>query len=422
MNQTLKSIESKFAIVALVFFTGVLNFDSLSQPSEGTTETLEILPNPLAPVLSLIQHSIFLVVICLLLFRHQYTIKTITQGKVIWILVFLVPFSVFWSYSPDITLRRGFAFMETCTFGLYLASRYDFKEQLKLIAWALGIAALISLFYTLAFPIYGIENGVHEGAWRGPYVQKNIFARMLALSCLSYTQITYETLIQKYLLFGGLILSFSLMILTNSKTALIILILLAIVNYILQTLSIKDTLAIPLVLTLFLLIGSSIIIIIKNAAALLAIVGKDLTLSGRTTLWTWLIEQIKLRPLFGYGYMGFWNNLEARSILHKYSNTPYIPPHSHNGYLDLVLNFGCVGMVVFIITLVLLIRRSYLLMRWDKAKERLWPILFLSFLLFYNFTEPTFIEHNSIFWIIYLSLAISRFIDFEGKPYQKVLH
>ena len=421
MNQALRLIESKFTIFALVFFTGVLNFDSFTQPSEGKAEAISILANPFAPVLSLTQHGIFLGALFLLFFRSKDAIRTIAQGKVIWILVFFVPLSIFWSTSPDLTLRRGFAFLETCTFGLYLASRYDFKEQLRLIACAIGIATIISLFYTLALPAYGIEDGIHQGSWRGPYIQKNIFARLLALGCLSYTQIKSNIYIHKFLTFGGLVLSFGLIILTGSKTALTVLILLFLINLIYKSLCLKDILAIPLVLTLFLIVSSTVAVVSHNSVKILTFLDKDLTLSGRIPLWTWLIDQIKLRPLLGYGYLGFWNDPEARSILTKYSNNPYIPPHSHNGYIDTAISFGLVGIILLILTYVLLARRAFILMHQDRTHERFWPILFLSFLFIYNFTEPTFIEHNSIFWIIYLSLAISRFIQLEPKSFNQIL-
>ncbi len=421
MNQVLQLVESGFTIFALVFFTGVLNFDSFTQPSEGKTEVISLLANPFAPALSLVQHSIFLGTIFLLFFRNKDVIRTIAQGKVIWILVFLVPLSIFWSTSPDFTLRRSFAFLETCAFGLYLASRYNFKEQLRLIACAIAIATIISLFYTFAFPVYGIEDGIHQGAWRGPFIQKNIFARLLTLGCLSYTQIKSDLYIHNFLIFGGFILSFGLIILTSSTTALVVLVLLFLINLICKSLYLKDILAIPLVLTLFLIASTTVAIVSHNLVKILTFLGKDSTLSGRIPLWTWLIEQVKLRPLLGYGYMGFWNDPEAKSILAKYSNSSYVPPHSHNGYLDTVISFGLIGMVLFIITYVMLFRRAYILMRWDRTHERLWPILFLSFLLLYNFTEPTFIEHNSIFWIIYLSLAISRFIQLEPKSFNEIL-
>jgi exopolysaccharide production protein ExoQ len=414
MNRTWQSLEKLFAIAALVFFTRVLDSESLYIASEGKTESLvSVGENPLAPFLSLMQHSIFLIVVCLLFFRSKDTIKTVTRGKVIWAVVILVPLSSLWSNVPDITIKGAFAFIESCAFGLYLASQYNLKEQLRLIAWALGITSLISLFYTLALPGDAIENGIHIGAWRGPFIQKNIFARLLILNCLAYVCINSKHLWHKYLLFGGLALSLSLTILSQSKTALIVLVLLMLISLAYRLLRLQDLLAIPSILSLMLLTGGIAIAILNNTERILASVGKDITLSGRTVIWTGLIEQIKLRPWFGYGYMGFWQNVESRSFISKVFGTTYSPPHSHNGYLELVTSFGLIGAILFAITFFAIARRAMMLIFWERTTEAMWPILFLSFLVIYNFTEPTFIEHNSIFWIIYLTLAISRFLDLD---------
>lgn len=417
MNQFVQSLESKLAVLALVFFTRVLDFESSFKASEGTAESL--LPagiNPLAPFLSLMQHSIFLIVLGLLFLRSKDTLEAIKRGKIIWLVVIFVPLSVFWSNIPDVTFRGAFAFIESCTFGLYLASRYSLKEQLRLIAWALAIASIISLFYTLGLPSYAIEDGIHLGAWRGPFVQKNIFARLLILGCLTCICINPKKLWHKYLMYGWLAISLGLVVLSQSKTALIVLVLLILLNLVCHSLRLKDIIAIPSVLTLILLTSGAAILIAINAEGILASVGKDLTLSGRTVIWQGLIEKIQLRPWFGYGYMGFWDNIESRSFIDKVFGTTYSPPHSHNGYLELVTSFGFVGAVVFAISFLAIARRAIILMYWAKTRERLWPLLFLFFLIFYNFTEPTFIEHNSVFWIIYFALAISRFIDLESKP------
>jgi len=417
MNQFVRLFESKLAVLALVFFTRVLDFESLSKASEGTAESL--LPsgaNPLAPFLSLMQHSIFVIVLGLLCLRSKDTLKTIKQGTIIWLLVILVPLSALWSNIPDVTFRGAFAFIESCAFGLYLASRYSLQEQLKLITMAVGLTALISLFYTFSLPSHGIENGIHAGAWRGPFIQKNIFARTLLLGSLSCVCIIPKKLWHKYLIWGCLFLYAGLMILSQSKTVLIVALILILLSVIYKLLRLKDLIAIPSVLTLILLSSSAAISIAINAERILASVGKDLTLSGRTVIWQGLIEKIQLRPWFGYGYMGFWNNIESRSFIDKVFGTTYSPPHSHNGYLELVTSFGLLGAVLFAISFLAITRRAIILMYWEKTRQGLWPLLFLSFLILYNFTEPTFIEHNSVFWIIYFSLAISRFINLEPKP------
>ncbi|GAB4524348.1 MAG: O-antigen ligase [Pleurocapsa sp.] len=418
MNRVIQILEIPFAIASLVFFTRVLDFESFSKASEGAVGSMANAEtnNVLDPFLSLIQHSIFLAVVCLLVLRSQDTIKTLTHGKIIWILVILVLLSFLWSNIPDISFRGAFAFMETCAFGLYFASRYNINEQLRLIACALGITSLISLLYTLVLPSYGIENGIHLGAWRGPFIQKNIFARILVLACLSFVCMDSKQLWQKFLVFAGLTLSFSLIILSQSTTALMVLALLLMLNVIYKLLCLKDIVAIPLMLVS--LIAAIVVAawVLSNAETILSSVGKDLTLSGRTTIWAILIEQIKLRPWLGYGYLGFWRDPAAISLMTKTFGTTYVPAHSHNGYLELLTSFGFVGVLLFSITLIALARRSLILVVRERSQEGFWPLLFLSYIVFYNFSEPTLIEHNSMFWIIYLSLAISRFIEFEPEP------
>ena len=367
--------------------------------------------NPFGKILSLFQHGIFLGVLLLLIQRNQDTLKTLFRGKIIWLLILMVPLSSLWSSVPAVTQPRSLAFIETCTFGLYFASRYNLREQLRLIAWALGIASIISLLYTIALPGHAIENGIHAGAWRGPFIQKNIFSRLLTLSCLVYLCVKPATNFQKILVKAALFLSFGLIILTNSKTALMVIILLVTVWLILRSLRFNDLLAVPLVLSLFLLVSTAGMAIWVNAESILGSIGKDLTLSGRTTIWAGLIEQIKLRPWHGYGYLGFWSNTESRSLISKIYGTTYNPPHSHNGYIELAIGFGIIGTILFTLTFLALTRRAAILTRMNSSREGLWPLLFLAYLLFYNFSEPTLIEHNSIFWIIYLSLALSKFLD-----------
>ena len=417
MNKILQSLESYFAIASLVFFTRVLDFESFSKASEGTVENIAFeQTNAFAPYLSLIQHGIFLVVFGLLVLRSRDTIRTITKGKVIWILIGFVLLSFLWSNVPDLTFRGAFAFAESCAFGLYFASRYNIKEQLRLVACALGIATVISLLYAIALPQHGIEAGIHAGAWRGPFVQKNIFARILVLSCLSYACIETKSLTQKFFIFVGLALSAGLIVMSDSKTALVVLALLLLLYIVYRLLRFKDILAIPLILISLLLSSAVGIAILNNAETILNNIGKDLTLSGRTTIWAILVEQIKLRPWFGHGYMGFWSDRNAIALMTKAVGTNYVPPHSHNGYLELVTGFGFLGTLLFVITFIALVRRAFILILRDKSNEGFWPILFLSYLVFYDFSEPTLIEHNSIFWIIYLSLAVSRFVEFQLEP------
>lgn len=76
--------------------------------------------------------------------------------------------------------------------------------------------------------------------------------------------------------------------------------------------------------------------------------GKDLTFTGRTEIWRAALESIADRPLTGYGVGGVWfRPIEepARSIIADAGFTIF---HTHNGYLELLLLLGAVGLALWL--------------------------------------------------------------------------
>lgn len=66
----------------------------------------------------------------------------------------------------------------------------------------------------------------------------------------------------------------------------------------------------------------------------------SVTLGLRQKIWQLALGEIKGNPLFGRGFMSF------RYLFHTaYRNR--VIPHSHSIYLDLILNFGIIGSVLF---------------------------------------------------------------------------
>jgi exopolysaccharide production protein ExoQ len=78
--------------------------------------------------------------------------------------------------------------------------------------------------------------------------------------------------------------------------------------------------------------------------AFVSMLGKDTTLSGRDVLWAAVWDFIKERPLLGYGYGAFWRESgdEARLI---WASLGWYPPHAHNAVLELLLQFGVLGLI-----------------------------------------------------------------------------
>ncbi|GJD21730.1 O-antigen polymerase [Rivularia sp. IAM M-261] len=423
--KALQSLEDKFTIFCLLFFTGTLEFKSLYVIPEGN----DVLANlddssPLTPILSLIQHSIFLVIIFLLALNWKNTLAAVSRNKLLIVIIILFLLSFLWSDFPDFTLRRSISLIETSLFGVYLASRYSLKEQLKLIGISLSCSIIIHLIFTLVFPGFGIEYGRHAGAWRGTLEHKNFLGRLMFFSTLVFYIQRPETKKQSIFLKLGFIASFLVVFFSTSKTALfssVVFIFILIPIY--RTLQFNFISATLIQSISLFLIGSCATFFISNIDSIANALKIDLTLTGRTDIWIATMYKLQERIWLGYGYQGFWrgDNGASDDVL-KIMGPDGYAPHSHNGFVELALASGLIGIVVFSISFIVTFRSALILAINTKTKEGLWCLVYISFILTYNQTEITLVEHNSIFWVIYVAISLSQLsLSFPSKHHNSKL-
>jgi len=75
-----------------------------------------------------------------------------------------------------------------------------------------------------------------------------------------------------------------------------------------------------------------------NVARFSGTFGRNETLTGRTDTWAELVPVVKERPILGVGFGSFWT--AARREFYQMS-------HGHNGYLDVLLDLGAVGLILW---------------------------------------------------------------------------
>jgi O-antigen ligase len=362
---------------------------------------------PLA-VTSIIQYIIYTLFFLLLLARWQRTIYTAKKDLFIWILLTLAVCSFLWSSFPTDTIRNSIVAWQTASVGLYLASCYTTKQQLQLMGWTFGIIVVLNFIYTLLFPELGIDTEEHIGAWQGIYSHKNVLSQMITLSSLVFLFLSMILRRYRYLAWGGLFLSVALLLLSTSKTALIVFLSLVVILQIYRALRWRNTKAILVLTIMSLTVVSVIIVLIGNAEVIVSSMGKDISLSGRTGIWTGVWEQIQQKPLLGYGRSAFWHedgNMSA--LVGSYVGLNYLAPHSHNGFLDLTADLGIIGLVLFLLSFIFAFNRAFNRARLNSAPEDLWHIMYLSFFFLYNLTESSLMVHNSALWAVYVAVVLS---------------
>lgn len=404
MNPLLNFLEKRFTIFALIFLTEVLRFASLFVSPDAKSDAVPVY-NPFDSISSLFQQFIYLTTLLLLLARWKSSLKTALRYPLIWLLPGMALISFLWSDFSSWSLQKGITTIQTTYFGLYMASRFNLKQQLQMLAWALGIVAVFSLLFNLALPGAAIEAGANAGAWRGPFTQKNILARLMVLTAIVFLLLVLENRKHRYWLWGTFSLSIFLILMTGSKTALLLFLMVVMLMPLYKALRWQDTKIIPLIIILVLVTGSIAVFVIGNWENILLSLGRDTTLSGRTNLWEGALEKIAERPWLGYGYQGFWQEGGGAEMIWKAEG--YKPPHAHNGFINITLDLGLVGLFLFLLTIATNYLRAIAWLRLGTTTIELWPIFYVTFFFMYNHSENTILAHNSIFWALLVSVSLS---------------
>jgi exopolysaccharide production protein ExoQ len=401
--------ERGFAVLGIFLFSGAL-VPLLRVPSGVGVQIPEG-----DPVLWIMWLGLYGVSSLLILVRWRRFIYVATRDKLLLLLIGIAMLSVLWSFAPQITLRREVALIGTTLFGAYLATRYTLDELLRLLAWALGIAALLSLIFALMLPSYGIMSGAYASeSWQGVFAGgKNVLGRTMALSAIVFVLLALSTRKHRLVLWSGFVLSTGLLWMSDSVTSLISLFTVLLLLPLYQALRWRYILFASLLILAVVVGGIAVTWLLANAEDVLGVLGRDPTLTNRTELWPAVIEMIRQHPWLGYGYGAFWLGWSGESAHVSLwavlaNGAALYPPylHAHNGFLDLWLDLGVLGLATFALGFSLAALRAVSWVRATKTATGLWPLVFLTFIFLYNFTESSILAHNNVFWVLYVTLMM----------------
>jgi O-antigen ligase len=124
---------------------------------------------------------------------------------------------------------------------------------------------------------------------------------------------------------------------------------------------------------------------LDTGGALVEALGRNPTLTGRTVIWRAVLAQ-KINPLIGAGFESFWMGSRMESV---WSMSQYGIQEAHDGYLELYLNLGWVGIALLATMIVTGYRNGMALFRRDAAAGRL-RLTLLTAAVVFGFTEAGF--------------------------------
>ena len=335
--------------------------------------------------------------------------RILSLSPIVVVLVFALA-STLWSQDWQLSMRRSIALALTLMFGVYFASRFSRKEQFRLLAWALGICIIFSFL----FQVLGINPSDGGPGWYGVFYLKTQLGATMALSTLVFLFWKRVEPPKARLAITGMVASLTLVVLSRDVTSLLVILSLLVLLPCLQWGFRRSAgWAIITVITVFGFGTVGVLFIGRHIQEVTGILGKDPMLTGRVPLWILSTAMALRRPWFGYGLDAFWLP-DAVYVRRMWHILHWMPPHAHNGLLELWLQLGLVGTAIFLVGFGYYLSRAIRRIRVKSDPAAAWPLMFFLFLFLSNLTETHFLVSNSAYFVLYVAVAASV-VEYDRK-------
>jgi len=350
-----------------------------------------------------------------LLWRRRRELRGLLAAS--WPLLLPVLFaalSPLWSLSPQESLRAALVLEAATAFGLWLALRFDLSEQHALVAFVLALIVAGSALAALFAPSFGVMHAVHVGAWQGLLLHKNALARVLALAVLACGLLAWARPRTRVWAGATVVLALAMFAPTRSVGGLAALVLASIPVGLVAALR---RLAAPARLrtACYVCVGLAVLgtLAFTSAGWWLPWLGRDITLTRRTEIWQLVIPAIGAHPWIGHGAGAFWHGSDASREISR--TLRFDPGSAHNGFLDLALDLGVVGLVALAIPFALALVRAVRLALTTPGAGALWPLAFLSWFVTSNLAEGALLRRGPLSWAVFVATGATLALRANGR-------
>ena len=342
-------------------------------------------------------------------------LRTLLRQPLLILVLWVVAASTLWSINPDQTVRRVVALVFTTLGGVILAARWRWAGIAEILATAIGLLALGSLFVAVAIPSFGRMQTLFPGAWRGFWVEKNDLGNLMTIGFMVCAAAALLEPRRAKLWWPTAGLCLLLVLLSTSKTSLVSCLLgacgLALV-WVMRRGPAGRVVGTYGAVVGLLLVG---FVLLAASNVVLAALGKDATLTGRTQIWSAVMRRIQDRPWLGYGYGAVWDDTSPWAPLAWIiKQAGFRPFHAHNSWLEQWLGMGILGLTAWALYFTETCTRAVIALYRSPG-----AYLAVPFLLVYamtTLTESIAVVFNDCRWLFFVAIAAKLALPNEGDP------
>ena len=340
----------------------------------------------------------------LMLFENFNYNKNILNIKLI-LLVMLYSFIILFSAVINYNITMGMIYTNFVYIGFIIYINYCMKDFKNFIN-ALNILFTLLIIYNLILAIFVKSSYMYIGyqgsqkVFVGTFESRNGIS-MVMIPAIAFilirSEYIYEKVRNKDILLCFMVLI--IILLSKSSTGFIVGSLLVI--YVLLLKKIKIKLNINKLMSIYTIIYTQVVIFRIQETVFRGFIEntlqKNVTLTGRTLIWDFIMKIIPNSLIFGYGR----NDIIAQNAIIRDVT------EAHNGLLEILLCTGIIGLFVFILILLNVFKAL------NKSNSKISYILSMAIFLYFciALTESAFTYTKIGFWIlIIISSNIEKII------------
>jgi exopolysaccharide production protein ExoQ len=375
---------------------------------------------PGTAILQIIWGALYAAGVWALCRRHglRWLASSVRWLPLLWLVLAIALASSLWSFDPSITLRRALSMIGTTVLGVYLGYSFEQRSLARVLFLSLVILITSSIVVAVAAPEYGVAGG----AWKGITGNRNSLAMMAALGTVFFlVQSLCGRVDWRYGL-GLAGVSLFVLIMTGSATSTLAVAggtAVVLLFHLSDHPCLRPRMLAGLLLLAVALGGLGLALAVHAQHDVMAsgrwlsgleqvaeLLDRDVTLTGRTHLWSGALQIIAERPWTGYGFEIVWGFGDETYLPHV-AATASSAPDAHNAYLDLATELGLPAAVAALLLMI----RTWFAAAGAFERRRSWFALLAIGVLFMfmviNLTESIMFISRDTPWILFVAIAVA---------------
>ncbi|NUU04756.1 O-antigen ligase family protein [Leifsonia sp. C5G2] len=384
--------------------------------------------------------GVLAVVSAVLVVRSRPSFRWRTTPKTLVLFLAFAIVSIAWSAYPGASALGVLATLATTIGGLFLGLRLGWPGLLSALGnafrWILGLSLLFELVVAVFVrhpvlpltPAQPVPSGklpqaffwsrellFHGGPIQGIVGNSNLLAMIALLSLVVFGIQLADRTVRRGSAISWLVVAALTLALTRSATVIAAAIVTAVVlGFALWARRAGPARRTPVYVVGLAAIAAVIVLVSVFASRIPALFGKSEDLTGRLDIWKAVTGLAQQRPVFGWGWVSYWAPwVKPFDGLATRNGVEYL--QAHNAWLDVWLQLGIVGLVVFILVVLTTFGRSWFLAV-DRVRTSvtdvqpyraiaLLPLLLLAALIAQSFAESRILIEGG--WALLVALCVA---------------